>query len=77
MESGADYIFLLNNDVKLEKDVLEKCVSAMEKSPGCGACQPVIVTLENEEIIWSAGTQLYFGISKTISKRNKTPKKRD
>ena len=40
MESGADYIFLLNNDVRLEKDVLKKCISAMEKFPGCAACQP-------------------------------------
>ena len=61
MASGAEYIFLLNNDVSLEKDVLKKCVSAMEKSPGCGACQPIIFTFENEEIIWSAGTQLFFG----------------
>jgi GT2 family glycosyltransferase len=59
--SGAEYIFLLNNDVKLEKDVLKKCISAMEKSPGCGACQPIIATFENKEMVWSAGTQLYFG----------------
>jgi hypothetical protein len=66
--SGADYIFLLNNDVRLEKDVLNKCVSAMEKSPGCGACQPIIVTSENAEKVWSAGTQLYFGYPRLFMK---------
>ena len=73
-KSGADYIFLLNNDVKLEKDVLKKCVSAMEKSPGCAACQPIIVTLENEERIWSAGTQLYFGYPRLFLKGTKLQK---
>jgi len=73
-KSGADYIFLLNNDVKLEKDVLKKCVSAMEKSPGCAACQPIIVTLGNEERIWSAGTQLYFGYPRLFRKGIKLQK---
>jgi len=72
--SGADYIFLLNNDVKLEKDVLKKCISAMEKSPGCAACQPIIVTFENEERIWSAGTQLYFGYPRLFLKGTKLQK---
>lgn len=72
--SGTDYIFLLNNDVRLEKDVLKKCVSAMEKSPGCGACQPIIVTFENEKIIWSAGTQLYFGYPRLYLKETKLQK---
>jgi hypothetical protein len=68
MASGADYVFLLNNDVTLEKDVLNKCVSAMEKSPGCGACQPMIVTFENKDTIWSAGTQLFFGYPRLFQK---------
>jgi hypothetical protein len=72
--SGTDYIFLLNNDVRLEKDVLNKCVSAMEKSPGCGACQPIIATFENEKIIWSAGTQLYFGYPRLYLKETKLQK---
>jgi hypothetical protein len=72
--SGADYIFLLNNDVKLEKDVLKKCVSAMEKSPNCAACQPIIVTFENKERIWSAGTQLYFGYPRLFLKGTKLQK---
>lgn len=72
--SGAEYIFLLNNDVRLEKDVLEKCVSAMEKSPGCGACQPVIVASQNKGIVWSAGTQLFFGYPRLFLKGTKLQK---
>ena len=73
-QSGADYIFLLNNDVKLEKDVLKKCVSAMEKSPDCGACQPVIVTSENVEMVWSAGTVLFFGYPRLFLKERNSRK---
>lgn len=71
---GVQYIFLLNNDVRLEKDVLKKCVSVMEKSPGCGACQPVIVASQNKGIIWSAGTQLFFGYPRLFLKGTKLQK---
>ena len=74
LESGADYIFLLNNDVILEKDVLNKCVSAMEESPDCGACQPIIVTYENVERVWSAGTVLYFGYPRLYLKGTRLEK---
>ena len=71
LASGADYIFLLNNDVILEGDVLNKCVSAMEKSPDCGACQPMIVTFENKDTIWSAGTHMHFGYPRLFLKGKK------
>lgn len=71
---GVEYIFLLNNDVSLEKDVLKKCVSAMEKSPSCGACQPVIVASQKKGIIWSAGTQLFFGYPRLFLKGKKLQK---
>jgi GT2 family glycosyltransferase len=71
LASGADYIFLLNNDIILERDVLKKCVSEMEKSPVYGACQPVIVTFEDKDTIWSAGTQIYFGYPRLFLKGKK------
>ena len=46
----------------------------MEKSPGCGACQPIIVTFGNKEIVWSAGTQLYFGYPRLYLKETKLQK---
>ena len=68
---GADYIFLLNNDVILEKDVLQKCVDCMEKAPDCAACQPQIAYLENRDMTWSAGTQLFFGCLRLFLKGTK------
>ena len=35
---------------------------------------PIIVTFENEEIIWSAGTQLYFGYPRLFLKGTKIQK---
>jgi GT2 family glycosyltransferase len=67
----ADYIFLLNNDVILETDVLAKCVSAMELLPDCAACQPLIASFERKDRIWSAGTQFYLGYPRLFLKGKK------
>lgn len=68
---GADYIFLLNNDIILEKNVISKCVGAMEDAKDCAACQPLIAYLDNPEITWSAGTQLFFGYPRLFLKGSK------
>ena len=65
---GADYIFVVNNDVILEKDVLRKCIDSMEKAPDCAACQPQIAYLENRDMTWSAGTQMFFGYPRLYRK---------
>ncbi len=71
ISNGADYIFLLNNDVTLEKDLLKKCISSMEISRDCAACQPVIAFSEDRDIIWSAGTQEFFGYPRLFLKGKK------
>lgn len=71
IECGAEYIFLLNNDVILEQDVLEKLVAAMEGAPECAACQPVVTYFHDRDKVWSAGTELYFGYPKLFQKNEK------
>jgi len=71
MERGADYIFVLNNDVLLEPDVLEKLVAAMDSDPECAACQPLVTFNDNRETIWSAGTEMYFGYPRLYKKGEK------
>jgi len=56
----AEYVFIVNNDVVVESDVLRKMIECMEKNPAVVACQP-IVKYYGSDIIWSAGTQLFFG----------------
>lgn len=70
IECGAEYIFLLNNDVTLEQDVLEKLIAAMAGAPKCAACQPVVTYFHDKDKIWSAGTELYFGYPR-LSQKNK------
>ena len=67
----ADYIFLLNNDITLEKDVLKKCVWAMEHYQDCAACQPLIAYSGDRDTIWSAGTEIFFGYPRQILKGTK------
>lgn len=71
IEKGADYIFLLNNDVILEKDALERLIAAMESMPNCAACQPLVTYFDNPDIIWSAGTEMYFGYPRLFEKSKK------
>lgn len=68
IERGADYIFLLNNDVILERDILERLIAAMESMPNCAACQPLVTYFANPDILWSAGTEMYFGYPRLFEK---------
>ena len=68
LDDGAEYVFILNNDVILERDVLIKCINAVRMSPECAACQPLIAFFNAQEKIWSAGTQLFFGYPRLFSK---------
>lgn len=71
IEMGADYIFLLNNDVMLENGVIEKLASAMERAPKCAACQPLVAYFHDNDRIWSAGTEMYFGYPRLFQKGKK------
>jgi GT2 family glycosyltransferase len=61
LERRYEYILLLNNDVVLESDVLEKLVQMMEQETECAACQPLVTYFDDERMLWSAGTEMYFG----------------
>ncbi len=56
----AEYVFIVNNDVVVESDVLRRMVECMKKNSTVVACQP-IVKYYGSDTIWSAGTQLFFG----------------
>jgi GT2 family glycosyltransferase len=68
LERGADYIFLLNNDVTLEPDVLDKLIAAMQSDHASAACQPLVTYYDDLDKIWSAGTELFFGYPRLFQK---------
>jgi len=55
VECGAQYIWVLNNDVFVPPSCLEGLVSLMESNPGLGACQPVMVFADDMGTVQSAG----------------------
>lgn len=54
------YIFVLNNDTKVEKNCLENLVEAAEKDDKIGMCAPKILSFGNPQIIDSVGLNIYF-----------------
>lgn len=75
LKENADYIFILNNDVVLESDVLKKLVEVMEKNSDCAACQPLVKFYEDRKKIWSAGTQMFLFYPRLYLKGKKEVKK--
>ena len=73
MGEKANYIFLLNNDVVVERDVLRKLVDAMEREEHFAACQPLVSYFHEREKIWSAGTEFFIGYPR-LYKKNKRAK---
>lgn len=72
LEEGADYIWLLNNDIVVtDKSVLQVLVEAMEENPEIGICSPVIesraddsVWFENGHISWRSGATKHLEVAK-------------
>ncbi|WP_306534118.1 glycosyltransferase family 2 protein [Geobacter sp.] len=56
---GADYVLLLNNDMKVESGFLEPAVAEAEKSPAVGAVTGKIMFQENPNTFWQAGGYIH------------------
>lgn len=55
LESGADYVFLLNNDTATEPDAIAHLVAAAEANPNAGALAPKMLMFWNPRLINSTG----------------------
>jgi GT2 family glycosyltransferase len=53
--SGADYIFLLNNDTVVDRQCISELVRVAEECTGVGALGPKIYHYHQPDLIWSAG----------------------
>jgi len=54
---GADYALLLNNDVVVDKRLLDELVAVGESRPDAGIIVPKIYYFGEDKRIWSAGAQ--------------------
>jgi len=68
LQRGAEYIFVINNDLALQPDVLEKLVFAMQSDRTAAACQPLVTYYDDKDKIWSAGTRLILGYPRLYHK---------
>lgn len=55
LEKGADYIWLVNNDAKVEKDALTKLIDAGEQKPKAGILSPLILHTTTKNIWFGKG----------------------
>lgn len=55
LESGAEFIFLLNNDTVVDTDILSAFVKAAGKMPNAGVFGAKIYYYGNKETLWYAG----------------------
>jgi len=55
LESGADYVLLVNNAAVVAPDMLEPLVSVAETRPDAGLLGPVIYYFDRPDGVWSAG----------------------
>lgn len=78
-EARGEYILLLNNDTRVEKNFLDIFLKAFEEIPNLGCVQPKIVLMNDNNIIDSCGSYLTdtsflyhygYGKNQSLSKYN-------
>ncbi|HEX7483487.1 MAG TPA: glycosyltransferase family 2 protein, partial [Candidatus Bathyarchaeia archaeon] len=74
LDQKADYVFLVNNDTEVERDLLKKLVGAAEGDSSIGVVGPAIFGLKNKGTLQELGMAVdRFGYPlaiKTFSKKN-------
>jgi GT2 family glycosyltransferase len=55
LEQGADLLFLVNNDTRLDAHCVTALVEEIRQAPTCGAVGPMVYTWDNWQTISSAG----------------------
>ncbi len=58
--NGADYVFLLNGDAKLDPDAIMEAVKVAEADPSIGSVQSRIMLWEQPEIVNATGGMVHF-----------------
>lgn len=66
LETGADYVFLLNNDTAIDPDMLTHLVAVAESKPDIGMTGPTMFYFNQPDVIWCAGSQIDWTSGKSI-----------
>ncbi|MEM1204235.1 MAG: glycosyltransferase family 2 protein [Acidobacteriota bacterium] len=65
LETGADYVLSLNNDIEVDPGMLTEMVRVAESDPAIAAVGPKAYYFEDRDRLWSAGGILRFKESVT------------
>lgn len=60
LEHGADWIFLLNNDIAVAPELLSELMKVAHGGPKIGALGPTIYYFDDNDTLWFAGGQVNF-----------------
>jgi len=72
LESGSDYVFLLNNDTVVDPEMLTHLVTVAESEPNIGMTGPTMLYFDDPEIIWCAGNCIDWKTGDTVRLRENT-----
>lgn len=70
LHNHADYVWILNPDIRILPDSLEKLLNAINADSSLAAVGPRILKRENPEIIFSDGELLFFDQECTTKHKN-------
>ena len=60
LRTGADAVFLVNNDLVVTPGMLQRLVDELQSDPGLGVVGPRVLYKDEPERIWAAGGMLTF-----------------
>lgn len=67
LDRGADLLFLVNNDTRLDPHCVAALVEEIQKPPVCGAVGPMVYTWDNWQTISSAGGRVDWAAADAIN----------
>jgi GT2 family glycosyltransferase len=65
MRSGADFIFILNNDITLDRNVLTELVAAFEDDASIGIAGPILYHADRPTVVQKAGAMISWSTGRT------------
>ncbi|MBI4552049.1 MAG: glycosyltransferase family 2 protein [Candidatus Latescibacteria bacterium] len=58
LERGAEYLFILNNDIVVDPDIVQALVDVAEHDMAVGMVCPKVYYYDRRDVIWSAGSRI-------------------
>jgi GT2 family glycosyltransferase len=65
MMSGADFLFILNNDITLDRNVLRELVAAFEEDASIGIAGPILYHADRPTVVQKAGAMISWRTGRT------------